>query len=100
MDKDVRISQEELKKATQAEYAKLLQEVERSVNRAPGGAVIAGSEEAVRDAMARFRERVYQIAIQLRADKAAKAAFSPSTQPDQRTAPARQRGARDQPPER
>jgi len=100
MDKGVRISQEELRKASQAEYEKLLQEVEQSVNRAPGGAVIAGSEEAVREAMARFRERVYQIAIQLRADKAAKAAFSPSTQSDQRATPARQRVARHQSPDR
>lgn len=77
MSKDVRISREELRKASQAEYEKLLQGIEQSVNQAPDGAVIAGSEEAVRDAMARFRERVYEIAIQLRADKAAKAAFSP-----------------------
>lgn len=100
MDKEVRISQEELKKATHGEYAKLLKEVEESVNRAPGGAVIAGSEEAVREAMARFRERVYQIAIQLRADKAAQAAFSPSAQCDQQTTAPRQRSARHQPPER
>lgn len=100
MDKDVRISREELRKASQAEYEKLLQEVEQSVNRAPGGAVIAGSEEAVREAMARFREQVYQIAIQLRADKAAQAAFSPSAQSDPRTTAARQRAAGHQPPDR
>ncbi len=100
MGKDDQISQEELRKASQAEYEKLLREIEQSVNRAPDGAVIAGSEEAVRDAMARFRERVYEIAIQLRADKAAKAAFSPSTQSDQRTTPPGQRSARHQPPER
>ena len=58
MGKEVQISQEELRKASQGEYDQLLREIEQSVNRAPDGAVIAGSEEAVRDAMARLRERI------------------------------------------
>lgn len=55
----------------------LLREVADAINQAPDGAVIAGSEEAVRDAMARFRQRVYELGLQLRTD-AAKAAFPPS----------------------
>lgn len=56
---------------------RLLREVTEAINAAPDGAVIAGSEEAVRDAVARFRRRLYERGIQLRTD-AAKAAFSPS----------------------
>ena len=41
------------------------------------GEKFATREEAVRDAMARFREQVYERAIQLRTE-AAQAAFSPS----------------------
>jgi hypothetical protein len=39
--------------------------------------VIHGSEELVREAMARFRQKVYEKAVQLRT-QAAQAAFSPS----------------------
>ena len=60
-----------------AEYRSLVKKVMGAVNDAPDGAVISGSEEAVRDAMARFREKVYERAIQLRSE-AAEAAFSPS----------------------
>lgn len=66
-----------LKKAAGPEVERLMQEVADAINQAPDGAVIAGSEEVVRDAMARFRQRVYELGIQLRTD-AAKAAFSPS----------------------
>ncbi len=66
-----------MKKAAGPEVERLLREVTEAINQAPAGAVIAGSEEAVRDAMARFRQRVYELGIQLRTD-AAKAAFSPS----------------------
>jgi len=55
---------------------KLLDEVTGAVNTAPDGSVISGSEEAVRDAMARFRTLVYERAIQLRSE-AAEAAFPP-----------------------
>jgi hypothetical protein len=77
MCKDVKITTEQLRKAMDAEYQKLVQQVEDAVNQAPDGAVISGSEELVRDAMARFRQKVYEKAIQLRTE-AAQAAFSPS----------------------
>jgi len=57
--------------------AALMAAVHAAVDNAPDGAIIAGSEEAVREAMARFRERVYQKAVQLKADAGA-SAFSPS----------------------
>ena len=65
---------------------RLLREVTEAINAAPDGAVIAGSEEVVRDAVARFRQRLYERGIQLRTD-AAKAAFSPSGPRDGPTAP-------------
>jgi hypothetical protein len=77
MDKDVKITPEQLAKAMDPEYQKLVQLVSGAVNGAPDGAVICGSEELVRDAMARFRQKVYEKAIQLRT-QAAQAAFSPS----------------------
>jgi hypothetical protein len=77
MDKDVKITPEQLAKAMDADYQKLVQLVSGAVNGAPDGAVISGSEELVRDAMARFRQKVYEKAIQLRT-QAAQAAFSPS----------------------
>lgn len=77
MYKDVKITTEHLTKAMDAEYQKLVQQVKDAVNLAPDGAVISGSEELVRDAMARFRQKVYEKAVQLRT-QAAQAAFSPS----------------------
>jgi len=77
MDKDVKITPEQLAKAMEADYQKLVQQVIAAVNEAPDGAVISGSEELVRETMARFRQKVYEKAIQLRT-QAAQAAFSPS----------------------
>lgn len=77
MDKDVKITPEQLAKAMDGDYQKLVRLVSGAVNGAPDGAVISGSEELVRDAMARFRQKVYEKAIQLRT-QAAQAAFSPS----------------------
>jgi len=77
MCKDVKITTEQLTKAMDTEYQKLVQQVKDAVNLAPDGAVISGSEELVREAMARFRQKVYEKAVQLRT-QAAQAAFSAS----------------------
>jgi len=77
MCKDVKITAEQLTKAIDADYQKLVQQVSSAVNEAPDGAVISGNEELVRDATARFRQKVYEKAVQLRT-QAAQAAFSPS----------------------
>jgi len=79
---DTRLKPGQLKKAVEEDVARLLKEVERAVDTAPDGAIISGSEEAVREAMARFRERVYAKAVQLKADAGA-SAFSPSDGPGQ-----------------
>ena len=80
-DKEVRLEAAELKQAMAAEFDQLVQETAEALNRARDGAIIADSEWIVREAMARFRQKVYQKAVQLKADKAAKAAFPPSAQP-------------------
>ena len=79
-DKEVQLTQAELRAAVEPDMSALLQEVSEAMNKARDGAIIADSEIVVRDAMARFRQKVYEKAVQLKADKAAKAAFSPSPQ--------------------
>jgi len=72
-----RITRAQLKKALDADYARLLEEAERALNEAPDGAIIPASEEPFRDAVARFRRAAFEKAVQLKADAAA-SAFSPS----------------------
>ena len=79
-DKEVRIEPAELEQAMRGEFKQLLQETAEALNKARDGAIIADSELIVRDAMARFRQKVFEKAVQMKADKAAEAAFSPSTQ--------------------
>jgi len=79
-DKEVRIEPAELKQAMAGEIEQLVKETADALNKARDGAIIADSELIVRDAMARFRQKVYEKAVQMKADKAAKAAFSPSAQ--------------------
>lgn len=78
-DKDVQIEMAELRQAVTRDIEKMLGDTLDAVNNARDGAIIANSEWLVRDAMARFRQTVYEKVIQLKADKAAGAAFSPST---------------------
>ena len=81
-DKEIRIEPEELKRAVADDFEKMLRETAEALNKARDGAIIADSEGIVRDAMARFRQKVFEKAVQMKADKAAEAAFSPSAQPD------------------
>lgn len=77
MGKRTRITKGQLKRAVQGEMEQLLEEVVEAVETAPDGVIIAGSEEAVREAMARFRRLVYERAIALKS-AAEEAAFPPS----------------------
>jgi sugar/nucleoside kinase (ribokinase family) len=77
MSVNKRFSLGELKKAAQQDIEQVLAEVQAAVDNAPEGDIIAGSEEAVREALARFRQRLYEKAVQLKADAGA-SAFSPS----------------------
>jgi hypothetical protein len=79
-DREVRIEPAELEQAMRGEFRELVKETVEALNKARDGAIIADSEKVVHDAMARFRQKVYEKAVQMKADKAAKAAFSPSSQ--------------------
>ncbi len=56
---------EEMRELTQA----MLWEAAEAVNRAPNGAWINGSEMQVRDAIAVFRCKAYEKALQMRTDE-------------------------------
>jgi hypothetical protein len=77
MSKEAKITAEELKAALAEDLQGLLEETARAISEARAGAIIADSEEPVRSAVALFRQKLYERAVQLAADKAAKAAFSP-----------------------
>lgn len=62
-----------------AEAEKTVNEVADAVDNAPEGRVIRDSEEQARDALDRFRQKVYERTVQAKVD-AAEAAFSPSDQ--------------------
>lgn len=95
MSKEAQISAAELEQNLQAEWKQLLDQTAKALNEARAGAIIADSEEIVRLAMAEFRQKVYERAVQLMADKAAKAAFSPSGQSPDRPKGSQQRRQRD-----
>ena len=58
------------------EVEQAMRQVIGAVNEAADGRWINGSEVAVRDVMAAFREKAFQTALQMRVD-AAEGAFSP-----------------------
>jgi hypothetical protein len=96
-NKEVRIEPAELKEAMAAEIEQLAQETADALNKARDGAIIADSEMIVRDAMARFRQKVFEKGVQMMADKAAKAAFSPCAQRNRQVAPGQRHGRRKPP---
>jgi len=73
------LDREMLRQKLLAVFEETINEVADAVNNAPAGRVIRDSEEPVRDALDRFRQTVYEQAIQARVD-AAEAAFPPSAQ--------------------
>lgn len=77
MGKQIVFSRRQLKETIRDEVERLIDETTEAVNTAPDGRVISASEGPVREAVARFRQALYEKAIGLRA-QAAKAAFSPS----------------------
>jgi hypothetical protein len=72
---------EELVESMRDEIDEYVKEVMETVNQAPDGEWIAGSEERVRDLSAEIRRRVFERAVQKRVD-AAEAAFPPSAPSD------------------
>jgi len=77
MDAASKVSPKQFSESLRPEVEAFLESVMETVNEAPDGEWIAGSEEQVRNLSAEFRERVFQKAVQQRID-AAEAAFPPS----------------------
>jgi len=73
---DKKITAEELLEALDFDLKDMARKVADAINNATPGAIIAESEEPVRDANAEFRQRLYQKAIDLLDEK--QEAFSPS----------------------
>jgi hypothetical protein len=77
MDPQPQACAEELTALLRRDFEQLCRDVTAAVNQAAPGRVITDSEEEIRDLLARFRQRTYQAAVQLRLE-AAQAAFPPS----------------------
>jgi hypothetical protein len=73
------MDREAFKRQMRAELEILMEDVADAVDSAPAGRVIRDSEEPVRDLFAKFRQKAFEKAIQLKVD-AAEAAFPPSEQ--------------------
>lgn len=73
------IEARELEAQLKRDIEQCIAEVTEAINTARAGAIINDSEEPVRIATARFREKIFQKALQMKTE-AAEAAFSPSQQ--------------------
>lgn len=78
---DKKITTKELQLAMEQEFTEMVQEVVEAMNNAKPGSIIADSEEPVRDANAKFKQQIYQKALDLLQKK--QEAFSPSTEDEQ-----------------
>lgn len=76
-NKDLQISEEQLKEAMQSAYNEFITGTVNALNTARDGKIIPDSELPVRDLAAEFRKKAYEKAIELKV-QAADAAFSPS----------------------
>ncbi len=83
MDPQPQASADDLIAALRQQFEQLCHDINAAVNAAVPGRVITDSEEKVRDLLARFRQRTYQTAVQLRLD-AVQAASPPSGPPSDR----------------
>jgi hypothetical protein len=89
MDGSLKLSPQQLIESLRQEFEQTLAGVADAVNSAPDGRVISGSEHQVKDLMDQLRARVFQQALQLKADSV-ESAFSPDG-PTDRPADAEQR---------
>lgn len=74
-----KLDRDKLREQLLKEFDQVVAEVADAVDDAPAGRVIRDSEEKARDALDRFRQAVYEQALQSKID-AAEAAFPPSGQ--------------------
>lgn len=75
---DKKITVKELQLAIEQEFTEMVQEVVEAMNNAKAGFIIADSEEQVRDANAKFKQQIFQKALDLLQKK--QEAFSPSAE--------------------
>ena len=61
----------------QSECRQIMEQIADVVNAAPTGNVISGSEMQVRDLMAEFRRKAFEVAVQMRIDST-ESSFFPS----------------------
>ena len=66
-----------------AEFHRVVEEVSDAIDDAPSGRIIRDSEEKARDSLDRFRQVVYERALQGKVN-AVEAAFPPSGEPGDR----------------
>jgi hypothetical protein len=76
MDGSTKLTPQQLIASLRLEFEQALAQVADAVNAAPDGRVIAGSEHQVKDLMDGLRSKVFQRALQLKADSV-ESAFSP-----------------------
>jgi hypothetical protein len=79
MDELPKLDREALRARMLSEFERTFAEVADAVDRAPRGRLIRDSEEPARVALDRFRQVMYEAAMQAKVD-AAEAAFPPSAE--------------------
>ena len=80
MNQSPKVPPDEFAESMRGEVEEFLKQIMESVNEAPDGEWISGSEEQVRDLTGAMRQRVFERAVQQRVD-AAEAAFPPPRHP-------------------
>ncbi len=78
-DRVAKLDRAKLREELLAEFDRIVVEVADAIDDAPYGRIIRDSEEKARDTLDRFRQIVYERALQGKVD-AAEAAFSPSAE--------------------
>lgn len=73
------IEVEKLKESLKKDFEDCISKVVQAIDTAKAGSIIDDSEEPVRIATAKLRQKIFQKALQMKTD-AAEAAFSPSQQ--------------------
>lgn len=77
MERLLTMDKQEYVSRMQAECRRIMEEIAQTVNDAPTGNVINGSEMQVRDLMAELRQKAFETALQMRIDST-ESSFSPS----------------------
>ena len=77
MDRLLTMDKEQFIARMQSEFRRTMEQVAAAVNEAADGNVINGSEIQVRDLMAEFRRKAFEVAVQMRIDST-ESSFSPS----------------------